>query len=247
MGEPDAPPPLCRGGQGDHTTALNILAATLAALRLRDATGQGQHVETTLQASGMWTIAGDFSASLVSKMDAPRISRTNPTNPIWNSYRCADGEWVLLVNPTPFPRHWPIFARMVGREEWATDSRYDDIMKLRANTQQLTREIDAIFAEHDRDWWAKRLDESGLVWAPVARVTEVIDSPQVREMGWIETIEHPEHGRFETLGTPFRIYGSDVAVRGPAPEAGQHTFDVLSDLGLTEDEIGELAAKELLG
>ena len=57
LGEPPSPPPLCRGGQGDHTTALNILAAVLAALRLRDQTNEAQHCEVTLQATGMWTLA----------------------------------------------------------------------------------------------------------------------------------------------------------------------------------------------
>jgi crotonobetainyl-CoA:carnitine CoA-transferase CaiB-like acyl-CoA transferase len=56
LGEPPSPPPLCRGGQGDHTTALNILAAVLAALRLRDQTNEAQHCEVTLQGTGMWTL-----------------------------------------------------------------------------------------------------------------------------------------------------------------------------------------------
>src|SRR6185503_5261653 len=63
LGEPPSPPPLCRGGQGDHTTALNILAAVLAALRLRDQTNEAQHCEVTLQATGMWTLAGDIQAA----------------------------------------------------------------------------------------------------------------------------------------------------------------------------------------
>ncbi len=245
LAEPDAPPPLCRGGQGDHATALNVLAATLAALRLRDTTGEGQHVETTLQASGMWTIAGDYSAALVSRKDAPRLSRSAPTQPIWNSYRCADGEWVLLVMPLPFPSHWPRFCRMVGREEWI--EAYCDLASLRANTRRLTSEIDAIFAEHDRPHWAAKLDEASMIWAPVAKLTEVIESPQVREMGWIDEIDHPEHGRFETLGTPFKIYGSDTGVRGAAPALGEHTFDVLSSLGVSGDEISALAADGVLG
>jgi len=66
LGEPPSPPPLCRGGQGDHTTALNILAAVLAALRLRDQTNEAQHVEVTLQGTGMWTLAGgDLQAALL--------------------------------------------------------------------------------------------------------------------------------------------------------------------------------------
>ncbi len=245
IGEPDAPPPLCRGGQGDHTTALNILAATLAALRMRDVSGQGQHVETTLQASGMWTIAGDYAAALVSKREAPRISRTTPVNPIWNSYRCADGRWVLLVMPVAFPAYWPRFAKMVGRDDWVRD--YQDLMSLRAATAALTADIETIFAQYELAHWAARMDEAGLIWAPVAKVTEVIANPQVREMGWIAEVEHPEHGHFETLDTPFKLYGSDTGVRGPAPENGQHTFEVLSELGITEEELADLATNGVIG
>jgi crotonobetainyl-CoA:carnitine CoA-transferase CaiB-like acyl-CoA transferase len=245
LAEPDAPPPLCRGGQGDHATATNLLAATLAALRLRDVTGEGQHVETTLQASGMWAIASDYSAALVSRVHPPRLSRKTPVNPIWNSYRCADGKWVLLVMPVAFPSYWPKFATMVGRDDWLRD--YADLASLRASTAPLTAEIEAIFARHDRAYWSAKMDEFGLIWAPVAELTEVIDNEQVREMGWITEVEHPEHGRFETLDTPFKIYGTDIGVRGPAPEAGQHTFEVLSEFGISEDELSRLATDGVIG
>ena len=245
LAEPDAPPPLCRGGQGDHATALNILAATLAALRLRDKTGEGQHVETTLQASGMWTIGADYSAALVSRKNTQRVSRTAPTQPIWNSYRCADGEWLLLVMPVPFPAQWPSFCRMVEHPEWI--DAYPDLDALRANTAVLTAQVDAIFAQHDRPHWMKKLDEARLIWAPVAKLTDVIDNPQVREMGWITELDHPQHGRFETLDTPFKIYGSDSGARGPAPTLGEHTFDVLTEFGVTSDEIAALATDGVLG
>jgi len=245
LAEPDAPPPLCRGGQGDQATALNILAATLAALRLRDKTGEGQHVETTLQASGMWTIGVDFAAALVSHRDAPRLSRKAPGQPIWNSYQCADGEWLMLVMPAPFPAYWPRFCQMVGRPEWV--AAYPDLAALRANTAELVAAFDLIFAQQDRAHWMTKMDEAGLIWAPVARVTEVIESPQVREMGWITEIDHPQYGRFQTLDTPFKIYGSEVGVRGPAPDPGQHTFDLLTEFGITPDEVTKLATDGVLG
>ena len=247
LGEPDAPPPLCRGGQGDHTTALNILAATLAALRQRDLTGEGQHVETTLQASGMWTIAGDFSAGLAAKSNAPRISRKAPTSPIWNSYECSDGQWVLLVMPVPFPIYWPRFCAMVGHPEWADDDHWTDLSKLRASTAELTAMIEPIFKSRPRAHWAAELDRAGLIWSSVATITEVMNNPQVREMGWIKELEHPEYGKFETLDTPFKIYGSEVGARGPAPTPGADTFEVLSAMGVSEERLGELAAQGVLG
>jgi crotonobetainyl-CoA:carnitine CoA-transferase CaiB-like acyl-CoA transferase len=245
MAEPDAPPPLCRGGQGDHSTSLNILAATLAALRMRDLTGEGQHVETTLQASGMWTIAGDYAAALASHKDAPRISRKSPTNPIWNSYLCADGEWILLVMPVPFPLYWGRFCEMVERPDWA--AQYTDLTALRADTTPLASALDEIFIEKHRALWMEKMDAFGLIWAPVARVSEVASSAQVKEMGWITSLEHPQFGQFETLDTPFKLYGSNVGARGHAPDAGEHTFEILAKLGIGEERLGDLASNGVLG
>ena len=192
----------------------------------------------------MWTIAGDFQAALVSHRNAPRLSRKAPTNPIWNCYQCADGEWLLLVMPMPFPDYWPRFCKMTGRLEWVAG--YPDLAALRTNNAELSAALDVIFAEHDRAHWMAQMDEAGLIWAPVAKVTEVIENPQVREMGWITEIDHPQYGRFETLDTPFKIYGSEVGVRGPAPGPGQHTFDILSELGITSDEVTKLATDGVL-
>ena len=246
LGEPPSPPPLCRGGQGDHTTALNILAAVLAALRLRDRTGEGQHVEVTLQGTGMWTLAGDMAAALVARENPGRHVRTQPANPIWNSYRAQDDLWVLLVMPQPDP-YWPKFCAAIGKPEWAQDARYDGLAKRRAHSVDLTAQIDAIIAQRPRSHWAQQFDAHGLIWAPVATLTDVIDDPQVREMGWITSLDSPALGKFETLNTPFKMYGADIGPRGPAPSAGEHTFEVLSQLGLDDDELARLAEDGVLG
>jgi len=242
LGEPPSPPPLCRGGQGDHTTALNILAAVLAALRLRDRTGEAQHVEVTLQGTGMWTLAGDVQAALVAREQPSRHDRARPTNPIWNSYPTRDGDWILLVMPQPDPLYWPRFCEMIGRPVWAADPRYRTLHDRRRHTVELTREIESLFAAQDLAHWAPLLDRHGLIWAPVAKLTDVIDDPQAREMGWFTTLEHPTLGPFETLDTPFKLYGADVRARGAAPEAGAHTFDVLAELGVADEELAQLAA-----
>jgi len=246
LGEPPSPPPLCRGGQGDHTTALNILAAVLAALRLRDRTGEGQHVEVTLQGTGMWTLAGDMQAALVARENPGRHVRTQPANPIWNSYQAKDGLWVLLVMPMPDP-YWPKFCAAIAKPEWASDPRYDSLAKRRERSRDLTAALDAIFATRTRAEWAARMDAQGLIWAPVATLTDVINDPQAREMGWFTTIDSPVLGKFETLGTPFKMYGADVGVRGPAPAAGEHTFEELTRLGLTDEELAKLAEEGVIG
>lgn len=247
MGEPPSPPPLCRGGQGDHSTSLNILAAVLAALRLRDRTGEGQHVEVNLYQTGIWTIGGDYSAALKAHQHPPRHNREEPPNPIWNSYQLADNRWVLLVMPVPDPVYWPRFCEMIGKPDWITHERYATLASRRAHSRELTAQISAIFKQHDMAYWKPRLDKYGLIWAPVSELTEVINDPQAREMGVFATVEHPEYGPYETLNTPFAIYGSDVGPRGPAPAPGAHTFEVLEELGVSSQELDRLATDGVIG
>ncbi len=240
LGEPPSAPPLCRGGQGDHTTALNLVAATLAALRLRDRTGAAQYVEVTLYGTGVWTLGGDLSAALVTKTHPPRHDRTRPPNPIWNSYATRDERWILLVHPAP-DAYWSRFCAALGEPGWASDERYATAAKRSAGSAELTTAIGERFGRHDLAHWARRLDEHEIVWAPVATLPEVVADPQAREMGFFRAVEHPEHGKFETLAAPFAIDGADIAPRGPAPARGAHTREVLAEVGLAAAEIDALA------
>jgi crotonobetainyl-CoA:carnitine CoA-transferase CaiB-like acyl-CoA transferase len=246
IGEPESAPMMCRSAQGDHTTSLNLLASTLAALRLRDLTGEGQSVEVTLQGTGIWTIAMDVSAALAVPEQPPRHDRARPVNPIWNTYAMADGRWVLLVMPAP-DAYWPSFCEMVGRPEWVSDPRYDTLQHRAAHAEDLTAQIAAMFVAEGAAYWGPRLDEYGLIWAPVADLPEVVADPQLEAMEAFVSVDYGAAGTQRTLNTPFTIWGADVRVRGRAPELGEHSAEVLAEAGLSEVEVAELAAKGVLG
>lgn len=245
IGEPGGPPMPCRPGQGDHATALNLLSGALAALRLRDQTGEGQRVEVTLQRTGAWTIGADLAAALITRRQPARIDRARPGNPLFNSYRTADGRWLMLVMPTS-DRYWPPACRALGREEWISEPRYASLADRAAQTEELTAQIAALIAAQTLAYWQARFNAEALTWAPVAELTEVIDDPQMIEMEAWSTIAGAQ-GSFETLNTPFSIEGAEVGPRGPAPRTGEHTQSVLREAGFTDDEIAELAAAGALG
>jgi crotonobetainyl-CoA:carnitine CoA-transferase CaiB-like acyl-CoA transferase len=246
VGEPPSPPPLCRGGQGDHTSALNLVLATLAALRLRDRTGRAQYADVTLYGTGMWTIAADLSAALITKSQPARHDRTAPANPIWNSYPTRDGRYLLLVHPNPEP-FWPRLCAAIGAPEWASDPRWDNAAKRMAATRDLTAAIGERFAQHDFAHWPSVLDLHKLIWAPVATLDEVIADPQARAIGAFAAVDHPVEGRFETLAAPFAIANSEIAARGPAPKLGADSRESLAAHGFSADEIRQLHTEGVLG
>ena len=99
VGDVSGPPAMPRGGQGDHTTAMNLLAATLVALRLKEQTGEGQTVEVTLQRTGVWTIGVDVAQAAVTKQQPDRFDYLHMPNPITNDYETRDGRWLMLMMP----------------------------------------------------------------------------------------------------------------------------------------------------
>ncbi len=245
-GEPSSPPPFCRTGQGDHATALNLLSAILVALRLRDRSGEGQTVEVNLMQTGLWTIGADAAVAAVSGEQPRRYDRSRPWNPIRNSYQTRDGRW-LLLGMTQADRFWPRFVSMIGEPSWALDPRFGTLEGRKRHAAELRVHIEELIASADLAEWGRRLDEAELVWAPVATLPEALADPQLEANGVLEEIEHPQAGAYRTLAAPFRVSGAETAARGPAPAPGEHTSEVLAELGLDDDEIASLAASGVFG
>jgi crotonobetainyl-CoA:carnitine CoA-transferase CaiB-like acyl-CoA transferase len=246
MGEPPSPPALQRGAMGDHTAALNLLAGTLAALRLRDLTHEGQRVEVSLLATGHWVLGCDLSGALLDPQQPPRHDRGEPPNLLWNGYPTKDDRWVLIVIPQSDAR-WPDFCKMIGFPNWATDPRLATADGRRTHSRELVRQIDPVFRQHTLAEWAPRLDEAGMIWAPVRLITEVIDDPQAAALERFVEIEHPEIGRFPTIAAPFTLSSGNPRPRRAAPLLDQDTAPILREYGLEADEIEALRNGGVVG
>ena len=244
IGEPDAPPPAFRPGQGDHATGLALLSAILVALRVRDRTGEGQVVETALLRTAAWTIGCDMAVALVDHLQPNKRARDDAFSPLNTRFRCGDGRWVNLA---AFDQQaWPGFCTAIGRPDLAAEERYATAKGRFDHNREIIGILDAEFATRPLAEWAPRLDASGIVWAPVAELPELVDDPAAAAMGMYAEIDHPEAGTFRTLAAPFALSGTPAVVRGPAPEVGEHTAEVLAELGIDADRIAELTAAGVL-
>ncbi len=247
LGERTGPPVQSRPGQGDHLAALNLLAAVLAAMRLRDRDGAPQLVDVSLMRTGVWAIAADMQQALNrDEWDFERQHRPTHWLLTRNSYETRDGRWLQLTMPLP-ERYWSRLCAALERPEWADDARYTTTAAMREHGPALQPEIEELFRAHDLAHWHERLDAAGCIWAPIATPFEVARDPDLREQGFFERVARLGGESYTVIAAPFRIQGADVRARGVAPAVGEHTHAALTDYGFTEGEIAELAAAEVFG
>ena len=239
MRDEGVPPSMLRPGVGDHAAASNLVIGILAALRMRDATGQGRYVEVSLLQTGLYILGCDAAMALVTREPIARHDRKRAMNPLWNSYPVAGGRWIMLVmiDPTPY---WPRLAAAVERPDWVEDPRYAEPFTRAQNAPALIEELEAEFAKRSLEEWRPRLDAAGLIWSPVQRLEEVLDDPQARAMGYFRSLEHDSHGPFETLGPPFTIEGVALGATRPCSAADADRERILREAGLDESEIAKL-------
>ena len=234
-------PPFQRGGMGDHSTAMSAAAAICAALVARARTGSGQVVSTSLLRQGAYTISFDLSMALGWGLTVSIGRRDTMSNPAMNNYTAGDGRrfWVVGIVAQ---RHWPPLARAVGRHEWLSDDRYATTSSRRDHAPALIAELDAIFATKPLAEWAEIFaGEPDLFWSPIQSPDELLADPQFVAAGGL--VDVPD-GEFTTpmIATPADFSGTPWTARAGAPGIGEHSEEILRDLGRTGAEIDSLFA-----
>jgi crotonobetainyl-CoA:carnitine CoA-transferase CaiB-like acyl-CoA transferase len=239
--DPDSPPAFPRPGAGDHSTALALVSGVLAALRMRDQTGQGQVVDVNLQQVGLYVNGNDTSQSLVTGEIPPRHDRSAPRNPLWNFYRCSDGRWLFLVM-LDSNVYWPKLLEAIDRPELASDERFADAVKRFKESRALVSILDQVFATRTLEAWTSHFEEFRVIAAPVRTVAEAAADEKARANGCFVEVDHPEFGSFPSVAPPFQLSGFQLAGTTPAPMLSQHTAEVLREAGVDEDTIEIMVA-----
>jgi crotonobetainyl-CoA:carnitine CoA-transferase CaiB-like acyl-CoA transferase len=231
-------PFMIRSGFGDHITALSTVAAIMAGLFDRERTGQGRMVATSLLASGVYTMGSDLAVQLKFGRVASMRTRDQSINPIGNMFKSAEGRW-FLHNPRGGggSGDWIKFCDVAGRPDLVEDERFRTGKDRRANSPALIAELDTAFAELPFEEIAHRLDAADLVWAPLQTPADVAADPQVAASGALVHVEDGEGGTYPSPAAPMRFPGADVAIRPRSPTLGEHTREVLAELGYEAEAI----------
>jgi crotonobetainyl-CoA:carnitine CoA-transferase CaiB-like acyl-CoA transferase len=247
VGEPDMPPLPIVEGIADQVSAVILSYGVLAALRARERFGVGQRVDASLLGSMMWLQNLSVMARLIMGFAIPRSPRKMAVNPLWNQYGCKDGKW-LALGMLQADRYWPALCRAIGRPELIEDSRFSNMAARAGNAAECVEILDAAFATRPRDEWIQILRSAGdIIVGPVNSVDDLPDDPQVRANDYIVDIDHPRFGKTQFLGIPYRLGKTPARIRSTAPEFGQHTEEVLTEvLGYSWEKVGQLKEMEVI-
>jgi len=242
---PGQDPPFQRGGMGDHSAGMTLVGAVSAALYAREKSGKGQLVSTSLLRQGIYTLSFDLAVTMRFGVVVQTADRKAMFNPAINSYQDREGRWFWLVG-LDGDRHWPPLVRAVGHPEWMEDARFASAQRRAANATELIALLDEIFATKSRAEWGAIFDaQEDLWWAPVQSIDEVLADPQFHACGG--TVEVPD-GDATTLlpASPADFADTAWAPRAMAPDHGQHSDEVLGELGRSPEEIAALRERGVL-
>jgi crotonobetainyl-CoA:carnitine CoA-transferase CaiB-like acyl-CoA transferase len=258
--EDQAEPNMPDGGMADQMGAIMLAYGVLAGLMARERHGVGQKVDTSLLGSMMWLRGLPFVRELI-KQDGKTVvsemskhkqstvpTRTDPGNPLWNTFKCGDGKWIALAILTSDP-HWPVVLEALGNPpELADDPRFADHWSRCQHAREATAILDPLFGSQPRDYWLDRLVAKGdLPVCAINTTAEAANDPQAILNGYITELDHPAHGKIRLPGFPVTLSDTPARIHRQAPEFGEHTEDILINLlGLSWDAVTALRTKEII-
>jgi crotonobetainyl-CoA:carnitine CoA-transferase CaiB-like acyl-CoA transferase len=230
MADTDGVPLNARGGIGDHITALAAVSGVLGAVLEQRETGKGQVVEVSLLRTGAYVLGWDLGLQMTLGKVAPSEPRSANQAPLMNPYRAADGRWFFFTG-LEIERHIPAVCRALDRPELLEDPRFASASAMRKNRTEVIALLDEIIAERPLVEWAERFDREGVWWAPAQTPAQVVEDPQlVANEGFVE-IPSPTGASQRSINGPVTFSGAGPPVTGPVPTLGQHTDEVLREVG----------------
>jgi crotonobetainyl-CoA:carnitine CoA-transferase CaiB-like acyl-CoA transferase len=233
------PPTKVGGSVSDLAAALCAFGTVNAALVHRFRTGVGQYLDVNLVASTLSLLPDPVAHYFDSGVRPRRVGNRNANLTPAEAYPTKDGMiQVVMMNPDQYDR----FCRALGDETLATDPRFATNDARLASYDEFRTRVERVLAGATTAEWQERFERAQIAAGPVYEFDEVFTDPQVRHLGLVAEVEQPGYGKARMLAFPVRASATPAAIRRPAPLLGEHTAEILGEIGVTSHEIERLAA-----
>jgi formyl-CoA transferase/CoA:oxalate CoA-transferase len=242
-GEPDRPPVKFGVPIADLTTAMLAALSIIAALLWREKTGKGQYIDMALLDVQVLLLSHQAFNYFVTGEEPKRMGSSHPNIVPYQAFETIDGYIIVAVGSEKL---WKQFCNIIERTDLAENPRFKTNADRVVNRDELIKELNTIFRSKSTSFWLEKLEKGGIPVAPILTVGQVLNDEHVKYRGMVFEIQHPEAGMIKMLGTPFKLFATPGRVRYSPPTRGQHTYEILKELGYSDNEIFELKSKRVV-
>ena len=229
-------------GMGDHPSATALYAAIVTALYRREKTGRGGVAQSSLLQNGAWANACFIQTRLFGEHVPHRPPRAQAPNPLANHYRCRDGRWFLMALFNE-QRQLRGFLAAIGCARLADDARFATGAARKQNASTLVAILDEVFARKDLAEWRTILGAAGVTFGVMGSVDETSGDMQFQRIGALVPFAD---GEDLTVSSPFHLDGETKVAPRRAPSVGQHTDEVLQEVGFSMGDVERLRALKVI-